>query len=137
MAVSTAIHSYGATLYYATSSGGSYTAVAEVVDIKDDLSVGSTKVTNLTSPNAFHEYIPALGEGGETTFTLNYTRAQATTLFGYLRTVLYWKVILPNTDVYAFVGHISKFGLMIPDDDRITQDASIKVTGKPTLTAGS
>ena len=138
MAASTAIHSYGSSLSWATTSGGSYTEYVEIVDISADESVGATKVSHLKSQNNFHEYIPSsLAEPGEVTLMLNFTKAQLTTILGHRRTLLYWKITLSDGSVYAFAGFWTKHGDKIPDDDRITCDFTIKRTGAITYTAAA
>lgn len=133
MAASAATHSYGSDLSYSDTQGGSYTSVAEVIDISlDGPMVGSTKVTHLKSDNAFHEYIPGLGEGGELTFTVNHIKSVRTTLMGFLRVKKWWKVTDPDAGVTNFEGFITSLGKKNPEDDRVTGDFKIKVTSKPT-----
>lgn len=138
MAASTAQHSYGSAISWATTSGGSYTEWVEVVDINQDESVGATKVSHLKSASNAHEYIPSgLTEPGEVTITINFTKAQLTTITGHRRTSLFWKVTFGDGSIYAFAGFWTKLGNKVPDDDRITCDLTIKRTGAITYTAAA
>lgn len=132
MSASIASHSYGTTLGYGSSST-SFTSLAEAIDMGLDPSVGSTKVTNLSSPNAAHEYLPGLFEGGEAPFTINYDKTTYAALYAFARVTKWWKITLPDGGNAIFQGHITKFPVKVPDDDRVTDDMSIKVTGKPTF----
>lgn len=138
MPASTAIVGPGTTLTVADTSGGTYTAIAEVIDIKKGLMVDKTKVSHLTSPSYRHEYIPAgLTDPGEVSFTANFTKAQYATIYGYFRTTKYWKITTPDNSVWAFAGFWSKLDVTVPDNDRVTVDVTIACTGVETFTAGA
>jgi hypothetical protein len=136
MAASGAIHGYGATLSYCATQGGAYTAVAEIVDIDEDFSVGEFKKTNLGSPSATHEYGPKFAEPGDCNFKANYINTVYATLTGllYARTSYYWKVTTPENSVAAFFGFITKCKRTVPDDDGIKIDLTIKRSGPITFT---
>lgn len=137
MAASAAQHSYGATLSYSATSGGSYTALGEVLSISTNPSVGTTRVTHLTSDNAAHEYIAALFDGGELTLTTNFLKADYNTLYNTIgaRVRYYWKVTTPDGSTFVAYGFWTNIPLTVPDDDRITVNLTIKVSGKPTFTS--
>lgn len=136
MPVSSAIHSYGTVLSYCATSGGSYTAVAEVIDLDENFDVPEFKTTNLTSPSGTNEYKPKLAEPGECTFKANYISSVYNTLFGIMaaRTQYFWKVTTPENSVAFFFGHISKCKRTEPDDDGIKIDITIKRSGVITFT---
>jgi hypothetical protein len=136
MPASTAQHSYGSTLSQSLTQGGSYTAVAEVIDIDGPgISVPSSQVTNLGSPLAHHEKRPKLVDPGKVTFTINYTYAQWLTLMGYAtgRQQVWWKITYPDLHGQNFNAHISSFKGKVPLDDPITDDIELDVNGPITL----
>jgi heme/copper-type cytochrome/quinol oxidase subunit 2 len=141
MAESSAIHSYNATLSYSTTSGGSYTAVGEVIDYTHNAKAGSSNVTHLTSQNAHMEKKPKMVDPGSITFTCNFVKTVYEVLYDTIfktRTQYYWKITLPdNSTLTPFHGHISDISLVVPDDDRITCDVTIDITSSgDAFTAG-
>lgn len=133
MAAAVATHSYGSTLGYGSAST-SFTNLTDVVDIDiDGFKVASTKTTHLLSPNAFHEYTPGLGDAGMLTLTINYDKTTYNTLYGFVRTLKWWKVTAADSGNFICQGHIEELPVKIPDDDRMTDNIKIKLTGKPTF----
>src|SRR5437868_173042 len=123
MGASLGTHSYSTNFGIDPAGGTTYVNLAEVVDDNGpDIAVGSTKFTHLNSDNAFHEYKPGLGEGGNLSLKLNFAKAQFNTLLGYLRTAgMAWKITYPlvGAEVTASKlegkGHLAKLGKAIPD----------------------
>ena len=145
MANSTGTHSYGTTLGLDPAGGTSYTTVAEVIEINGEgVEVSRTKMSNLTSPNAYHEKRPGFADAGQVTFKCTWTKAQYSTFLTNIRTALMaWKVTFPLVgaesvpSTWACAGHLSKLGFAVPEDDRITNDVTVDVSGKPTFTSGT
>lgn len=134
------MHCYGTTLYY--SEDFDVTAVTELAEV---LSISGpktkhpeTKITHLKSAEKFHEYVPAFGDGDTCELELNYFSANASVLYnlrpsstdtspGYGRRS--WKIEFPDGSFIRFIGHIAELGPEVPEDDRITQSCTIKVSG--------
>lgn len=139
-----ATHSYTAKLQWDADGAGSYTDIAEILSISGpNIEFTDVETTHLSSANAFKEYVAGFGDGGEVKITINFAKAQINTLYGLVRVTEYWKVLFPligseaTNSQWAFQGHIKSLGNEIPDDDRITCDMVVKVTGKPTFTQGA
>lgn len=145
MAASTGLHSYGTTLGLDTSGATTFVTVAEVKKITGPgVKVGSSERTNLNSPNAVKEFVSALIDAGELTFTLNFTQAEYAILLGALRkNLMSFKITFPllpaglTGATVVFHGHITDLGQEIPEDDIITNDVTVKVSDLPVFTAGT
>ncbi len=134
---------YGTTIGYSLTNG-SFTAVAQVTEISPpETTVGEAKVTHLLSPNAFHEYIASLGEGGEGSFKFLFAKTLAATLRTMQagRLTYYWQVTFPDGtsqgSTLVFQGHIKGLGTMVPMEEKVECEIKIKVTGLPVFTAGT
>lgn len=145
MANTTGTHSYSTALSLDPAGGSSYAAVAEVIEITHDgVEVKDTDMSNLQSPTAYREFRPGMADAKTLTFKLTFTQGQYATLLSNIRTKLMsWKVTLPlvgsqvTAATLTFAGHINKLGKSIPEDDRITNDVGVKISGAITFTAGS
>lgn len=147
--MATKTKSYGTVLSY-SANGSSYTALADIYSITPStLECGDVKLTHLESTNYTHEYGAGWIEPGTIEFGGYFTKAQFNTLVGLLGATTdnyYWKVTFPlisgesNASTYVERGHLKKVGfdeINIDDDGKITCPFSVKVTGKPTFTAGT
>jgi hypothetical protein len=142
---STGTHSVTTTFAVDPTGGTAYATIAEVIEITGPgMNVQKTKFTNLGSPNATEEYKPGLIDPDVLTMKLNWTKAQYSTWLGQLRTPgMAWKITFPlvGAEITASTltgkGFLTKLGLAIPDNDRITNDVEFAITGSPVFTAGS
>lgn len=121
------------------ASSPAFTAIAEVRNITGP---GMTRdfidVTNLDSTGGYREFIGGFRDGGELTFTMNFTRD------GYDDLLLDfedddardYQVVLADTDAttFDFSGYVTALPLNIVADDAVTTDVTIKITGQVTLT---
>jgi hypothetical protein len=136
--------SYGCSLASSTTIGGTYTKIAELVDIKGPKpKVPMADVSHLESTDAVKEKKPKMIEPGECMFTINYTKAQYDILIDllYARTLMYWKVLIPDATTPSqsiFAAYVGEMPITIPADDKIAcDDVMLEVTGKVAYTAGS
>lgn len=147
--MATKTKSYGAVLSY-SSNGSSYTALSDLYSITPPtLEAADLKLSTLESTNYTHEYAAGWIEPGECSFAGYFTKAQYSTLIGLLGSTTdnyYWKVtfalISGETTASTLVlrGHLKTVGfdeINIDDDGKITCPFVVKVTGKPTFTAGT
>lgn len=115
-----------------TSEG--FTAIAEVIDI---VGPGLTRsfydVTHLGSSGGYREFISGFRDGGEYTFTLNFTRAEYELIKADYDSddSVNYKVVLPDTDATTleFAGFVTALPMTIPFDDKVTVNVTIKITG--------
>jgi hypothetical protein len=137
MSATAAVHSYGSTLGYSATSGGSYTNVAEVVEVDGpSLQVSEVDVTSLASPSAHKEFLPGLVDPGDIKLKLNLLTSQFSTVWGFAagRTFKYWKITLSNGDTAVAYGFIKELHPSAPDNKQLMADMTIKVSGPITYT---
>lgn len=139
MAASSGISGFGVTLSISDTSGGSYTAVGEILGVTGPgISMDPVELTHASSDNGFRERVSGLADAGEITFDINFVKAQMTTLYGYIRTTKWWKVTLPDSgSTWVCAGQITGIENEAPIDDRVTASITVQLTGKPTFTAGA
>jgi len=130
MAANTATIGYGATVSYSATEGGSYTEIAELLDLALPSSTqSSVDATHMQSPDNYMEKIAALKEPGEYSFSMNFNATQYETVFGLQGTAKWWKVTTPGGDYWKFPGFISELGGEMPVNDRITAEVVVTVSG--------
>lgn len=115
--------------------------------------INDVKVTHLDSPDGYHEYVPGFGDGDTVTVTMNYSKANFVTCAGLLPKLawnetdqtqtqifgapahgrLLWEVEYPDGQQVRFIGHVKGLPVEVPDDDRITMQFPIKVSGAPVI----
>lgn len=134
----------GCTLSYSTTSGGSFTAVAQVEDIDGiSPSVGMFDATTLGS--AAYEQVPTIFRTGDVPFKVKFNPSDAThtALQGYMAayTLLYWKLTFsspvgpgataPESPVvYTFCGYLTGFNITgLSVQSGASADVKISVTG--------
>lgn len=100
-----------------------------------DITVGDIEETNLDSADTATEYVPGLIEGGEVTFDMLFTKAQAATAYGLLRTQRGWRYVLSDGSKWEFNGYLKRFGTEGEIKGAIINNGTIKITGKPVYTA--
>lgn len=138
MSDSLAIIGKGTTLGHATTSGGSYTTVSEVIDVNfPEPEAADVETSHYTTANGINEYMPGWVEGGDVEFEVNYNKVEYPLLQAIFKTKLYWKITLPDASTLIFHGYINKLGGPIPNKDRVTNKIKIKVLDIPAFVAGA
>lgn len=133
MAESTGIHGYGTTL-----SGATTGIVVEVTNVSfGDTVTDQIDISNMDSDNSYREFIAGMLDAGEITLTCNYNKTQTAAFRTNQDTKAkeVWTITLPDSSTFVCSGFISSVGTPIPFDDKVTQDVTIKLSGKPTFTA--
>jgi hypothetical protein len=126
MPASSATKSYGSILSYSTTSGGTYTKVAQTVDLGGpEPTVGKISILNNDSPSNTKEYLAGLIEPGAYSFSLIHRPADTATIYALMdaQTTYFWKVTFQQEGK--------------TDDGAITTKCEIQLAGFPTFTAGS
>lgn len=122
------------------ASSEEFTAVAEVKNITGPgMSRDFIEVTSLASTGGYREFITGFRDGGELTFSMNFTRD------GYDDLLLdfdsddsrNYQVVLPDAGAttFDFAGFITALPLNIVPDDAITVDVTVKITGQVSMTS--
>lgn len=136
---------YGATFQiHDDSSPGSYTTIGYVTNITPP---GPTRdavdVTNSGSANGWRTFVPGLRDGGETSFEIVFVpnSAGVTLIYAELDRdqPSQCKITLPGATAYSwtFDAIITGIEPTAPIDDKMSATVTLKITGKPTLAAGS
>lgn len=125
------------------SPGTTYETIANVTNISGPERTRETiDVTAHDSPDQWMEFIGGLKNGGEISLDINYDPAEAThdldDDFDDASPRNYRIVILPDTEdeyTWQLKGILTTLGDEFPYDDKMARSMTIKVTGKPTLSA--
>lgn len=136
--------SVGTQLLVAASAGSTKTAVGGIKSISGiDASADDVEVTDMGNTDGYREYLPGFKDGGEVTVSGYLDGEDA----GQARML----ELLDSGDVvgcgikfppkigksWTFKAGVTKFTTSADVDDAITFDATLKVSGKPTLAATS
>lgn len=160
MSEATGMHSYQAHVYaapYGTANPlgadpelGGFTKLAEVISINGlPMSATVTKVTHLSSDGKAQEKVPGFLDAGQITFRLNYQASaipgklayagllallpQASDTFpGWGR--YQWVVQFPDAGQWYATAFIQGTPFEVPEDDRITVEVTLEVSGRPVFT---
>lgn len=146
MAATQARIGYGVTL--ARGDGASpevFTSVVELIDITPpSMTKDQIEATHHASPGGFREFIPGMKDGGEFTAVFNWIKSHATQgnasgglLNDFLNqdTPRNWRISFPGSPVmtWTFRAVVTGFNPSTPIDDRMTVNATFKVSGAPTV----
>lgn len=125
------------------SPGTTYETIANVTSISGpDRKRETIDVTAHDSPDQYMEFIGGLKDGGEVSMDINYDPAEDThDLDGDFEDNTprnYQVVLLPGTDdehTWQLKGIMTELSDEMPYDDKLSRTLTIKITGKPVLTA--
>lgn len=135
---------YGTILEYYT--GSAYAAIGQVKDITGPgITRDIVDVTTQDSTDSYKEFLAALADPGEVTFTVEFdpddsSHDQTSGLLSLLENTssTNFNLITPVSATtgywgFAFAGLVTGFELKSPVEGSIQADVTIKVTSKPTL----
>lgn len=131
---------------------GSWKSFPELIDANGiDIRPTVTRVTHLRSPDKSQEKVPGFKDGNQLSARFNYSKAFMLALValvpgasGALDQPLglnnvhsfwgkkKWFILLPDGGGWYFTGFLAGMPTQVPEDDRITIDATIEVSGAPT-----
>lgn len=131
------------TLLKIGDGGGSevFTTIGEVRDISGPaMALGTEEVTSHDSASGFREYIPTLLEGGEVSFTINFTAASTQGFSGGLytsmtnKTLRNFQLVIPTASAKtcSFAAYVTAFPLNLPVEGAITADITLQISGAVT-----
>jgi hypothetical protein len=103
------------------------------------------ELTNLTSDGFAKEKIPGFSDGGQLNFRTNYSLLGLESLYNLIppagvgvgfRTAPSWGrftfcVQFPDVGQWLFRGFMQGIPFTVPEDDRITIDSTIEISGEP------
>lgn len=120
-------------------TGSNYVPFAEITELTTPTySRDSVDFTHFGSPDAFREFKPGLTDAGDLGLTYNLVPGLAddavvATHFAS-RLVEVFRITWPNGATLDINGFATKHARATPMADKMTGSATIKVSGKPTLT---
>ena len=114
-----------------------FVAIGQLIDVTPPgLSRDTTEATHHQSPGRFREYLSALRDAGEVTFTIQYSTPTA--MDGIIADFMdddpvNYKITFPDDAAteWTVSGIVTNIDPETPLDDRMTADVTIKVTGEP------
>lgn len=122
----------GTTLGYSATSGGTYTLLAEVLNVSvPEINVAHVEATHYTSPNNFIDKKSIVWQDvNDLNIEVNYTANDTPTLYSLVGTDKYWKITLSDSHTFTFPGFLSKLGAAIPNKDMVKTSLGVTVTGQ-------
>ncbi|WP_329615010.1 hypothetical protein OG244_19415 [Streptomyces brevispora] len=127
-----------------TTGAGAFAVIANVTDISGpSRQREAIEVTAHDSPNKYREFIKGLKDGGEVELTINWDPGNT----GHLALDAdfeeddlrdYQVIVLPgdpDEHTWDLSGLITDIGDAYPTDDKMERTVTVKISGKPTLTA--
>ena len=121
---------YGYTIGYSATSGGTYTNLAEVLDVKPGKKTGAkVEVLSNTSANFYPDKIPGVKSEGDWDVKLVYAAGGRAAIDALFMVPQYFKFIRPNgTTTQTFFGFICEIGDEVPLKEAMTVDIKIAVS---------
>lgn len=134
---SVGISGQGTSFERSTDGGTTYVPLANVYNISGPgMSRDIIEITTYDS-NGYRDKIGGLRDGGQVTFTMNFTRAAYQLMKDDYDTDLpvNYQIVLPDTDgtTLPFLGLVTELPMTIPEGDRITADITIEISGTVTI----
>lgn len=119
---------------------GTFTAIASVTNVGGpETSRETYETTAHDSPDGWREFIGGLKDGGEVSLELNYDPREHDTLVEDYddEDPRDYRVVWPRgLGTWAFKAIMTGFNPSGPSDDKLSAEATFKVSGKPTITPG-
>ncbi|HEY1188534.1 MAG TPA: phage tail tube protein [Gemmata sp.] len=122
------------------SNPGLWSEIADVISINGvPMERSVTQITHLRSPAKAHEKVPGFLDAGTNTYRLNSNKTALATLMGFTNIAdtfprwgrCSWAVFFPDNGVYVFTGFLKSQPFEVPEDNRITIEAAVEISGKP------
>ncbi|MGA5669017.1 phage tail tube protein [Streptomyces pseudogriseolus] len=118
-----------------------FTPIANVTNITPPgIERETYDVTAHDSPDGWREFIGGLKDGGEVEIELNYDPREHDVLVSDFEDSdpRNYRIVFPGTlGQWAFKAIMSGFESEAPHDDKLSATVTFKVSGKPTITAGT
>ena len=132
--MSDGISGFGVTL-----SGASTGSIAQIIGLEipgmeaDDIDVSSGESTG-----RWREYIAGMKDAGELSLDLLYEEDNFDAIQdSFAGDSEVWTVTLPDGATFVCSGYIKSNGIAVPMDDKVSQSATLKLSGVPVYTAVS
>jgi hypothetical protein len=128
---------HSTTLGYSGIPPTTYTPVAKITDIKPPAPESEDiNVSHMESPEQWEEVTAGWADAGEVETTIQYEKAANATIYGLLRQDKTYKITFSDNSTWVFQGFLKKFANEVERKGIVTANISIRISGKPTFTAG-
>lgn len=123
----------------AASQAGPFTALAEINSIGGpDKSRSTIDTTSLDTDEGYRTFIAGFRDSGQITLAMNFSRASYELLDDDFESddLAWYQIALPDSEStkLTFQGLVVNLSAAVPMDDKVTADATIKISGKTYLT---
>jgi hypothetical protein len=126
--------------YGTTIEGGSGTgALAEIISISiGGMSRTDIDLSTMDSSNAYKQFIGGMIDAGEVSLSFVYEKGNHDAMQDALTADNeLWTITLPDGSTFSCDGYMKNVSMEIPMDDKISQSATLKLSGEPTFTPAS
>lgn len=132
---------HGTTLVDKGTTGSATNAILKVEDISiGGLSLGTVDASHTLSTDRYREFIAAMRDAGEVTFTVNSSPVASGSADGWHHIKdayedntphVFW-LTLPNGTRFTYTAFTTNVGIPVPLAEKIVTTVTHKITGKPT-----
>jgi Lambda phage tail tube protein, TTP len=132
---------YGAKLQYsatmpAPSPSGSWTDIADVVDIKPPKTEAEDIDTStMVSPQQYKEFVAGWATAGEIECKIHFSKTQNASLFGVFRLMQSWQILFADGSALQAKGYLKTFANEIDREKLVQADITVKISGPPAFVA--
>lgn len=117
-----------------------FTYLAEIYDLTPPSdTIDQVEASHMQSPNRTKEYISAMSDPGEVSFSMNYV--PGSTSDAALRAAKgkrkWCRITFPSGNQLLFFAELQSYAPTAPTNERMTADVALKVSGQPQLTAAT
>jgi predicted secreted protein len=126
----------------ATSSAGAWVTLSYINNIGGpDATRETVDVTTLDSVDGYREFIGSLRDAGSISLAMNFVRAGYVLMKDDFESDVLqnYEIVLPDAEATSleFSGLVTDCPLDIPMDDKVSNDVTIKISGKVTVNSGA
>jgi hypothetical protein len=134
----TVVEGFGTKFGYATTLGGTYTYLGEVLDLTPPaLVTQDIKTTHMLTANKVHTYRPGLVEPGECKVTIHFDHTENASLYALRNQNYFWQVLFSDGSKLSCAGYLKEIGQKTPMDGLVNTELTIKASGDFTFVAGT
>lgn len=120
------------------ADSATWTKLAGVTEIGGlSFDADDVEVSNMDSPGQWKEFDPGWADAGEVEVTLQFQKAQNTTLFGLFRVPKGFRVVFADGSKWELDGYIKGLGNEVEREGIVSATATLKISGEPTFTAAA
>ena len=124
-------------LAYSAIPPTTYTSIAKIIDLKPpEPESEDINVSTMESTEQWEEVTAGWADAGEMECKVQYEKAANATLYALMRLDKTYKVTFSDNSTWIFQGFLKKFSNEVERKGIVTATLTIRISGKPTFTAG-